>query len=113
MDFESIVNENEKKDNGKVITSTVKVVGVKRISFTDKTGKLVEGVKIFFIHPIKKYDYNENDVMGYEIDSNNYSCFLKDINRYNEMTYKTLPYDAIISQEFIATNKPLKFIDIK
>ena len=113
MDSDSIVHETEQKNNGKVINSIVKVVGVKRISFTDKQGKLVEGVKVFYIHPIQKTEFNENDVVGYEIDANNYSCFIKDIKRYNELTYKTLPYDATIEQEFIATNKPLKFIDLK
>ena len=108
-----IINQKEQKNNNKIIKSDVNVVGVKRISFTDKTGKVVEGVKIFYIHPIVKNDFNENDVVGCEIDGNNYSCFLKDIDRYKEFSIKTMPYKATIEQEFIATNRPLKFIDIK
>lgn len=93
-----------------VITSKVEVIGLKKIDFKDKEGKEIKGIKIYYnIYPVQS---NINQI-GLEIDPNNYSVFIKDLDRWNEFTMIKPPYVAKLEQEYISKDKPLKFKDIK
>lgn len=107
------MEENIKNDNAEstIIKTNVLLVGAKRWSFENKERELVEGAKLFYVTPVVKNDKNRHDVAGYHIDSKNCYCSIP-IERYNEFTYKDFPYVAQIEQRFIATDKPLEFVDI-
>lgn len=105
----NIKNDNEEST---IIKTNVLLVGAKRWSFENKERELVEGSKLFYVTPVVKNDKNRLDVAGYHIDPKNCYCSIA-IERYNEFTYQDFPYVAQIEQRFIATDKPLEFIDIK
>ncbi|MDD3999977.1 MAG: hypothetical protein PHX62_03685 [Bacilli bacterium] len=104
----------EEKEYQNVVTSLVNVVGVTRLSFTDKdTGEEIKGISIYYTKPQKENKYNKDNIRGHKISPKDFKGFIKDISRWDELTYNNFPYQAELLQEFIEDGKPLKFIDIK
>ena len=95
------------------LKSYVEVVGLERMNFELKNGDKIQGIKVYYLKQPKIHEDRKEDIKGYKIDIKDCHCFVKDLDRFNELTYNDFPYKAIIKQEFIATDKPLKFIDIE
>jgi hypothetical protein len=105
----------EKLENENILTTRVRVVGIRKIEYKKKDGSDVKGIKVFFNKYPKITDDNKGNIIGLEIDENNNSIYMTGLDRWSEFSNPMIKYpcDAILKQELISMDRPLRFVDIK
>lgn len=96
------------EDDNNFNTSVV-VIGVKKVDFTNKENELVQGVSIMYAVA----DSNNDNLVGLAIDKSNCSVWLKGLDRFNEFTMLKPPYTAKITSKNVGLGKTPRFVDIK
>jgi len=90
-------------------STSVMVIGLKKVDFTDKDNKLVQGLTIMFATE----DNNNSNLYGLNIDKNKSSVWVPGLDRLEEFTMLKFPYSAKIISKNVGLNNYPKFVDIK
>ncbi len=101
--------KNIEKNYKNVIETQVSVRGARQIDFTNDEGKKIEGISVYIEYSQNENDFNKGKIYGKKTEK----IFIPDLDKWDELTCLSAPYDALLQEEYSDRGKKPRLIGIK